>query len=187
MNKDIFQRCHTTYGCVQKLIRAAVYEVAGNQASEEMLEELTSEGWILAIEMLESYDPTRGCKVSTFLWQPLNWRLQRYYCAIIRKKDKETLQDDNSQDDNANMKLSTEAITNSSIEGNPYMMSPDIFYEKMERATLWKTLKNDFASKIELCLSASPPNADSSFRTRLWRTKQRELVKLKLSLQKLMM
>lgn len=181
MNEDIFSRHQTDYESIRLLVRAVVRSIAGDFACSEILEELNGEGWILALEMMESYESERGCKLSTYLWQQLSWRLKRYYFAMLNRCDSDPLSDENN-----NVRLSTESVPNSSIyEGNPYIMSPETVYEKRERAEIWKKMKEECTSKIERCLASPPPNAGSHVRTRLWRIKQRDLARLRISLQKM--
>ena len=183
MEEDVFERCQTDYEFINNLVIAVSRAVAGEYASREVLDELIGEGWILTIEMMSVYDPGRGCKLSTYLWQQLGWRLKRYYQTILRKFDNEPLPESSTD-----MKLSTEGVPNSSIyEGNPYIMSPETVYEKMERAEIWTRIKDENASKIERCLTNAPPYADSTVRTRLSRIKHRELVKLRISVQKMIL
>lgn len=183
MEDNIFEKCQTDYESIHSLVTVVARAVVGEELGEDILEELIGEGWILAIELMSMYNPERGCKLSTYLWQQLSWRLKRYYQMLLRKYDNEPL-----PDDNMNMKLSTEGVPNSNIyEGNPYIMSPDTVYEKMERVEIWTRIKDEYASKVERCLSSTPPNADTSMRTRMSRMKQRELVRLRISVQKLIM
>ena len=183
MEDSIFERCQTDYESIRDLIVVVARAVVGVDPSQDILEEIIGEGWLLAIEMMSVYDPQRGCKLSTYLWQQLTWRLRRYYQMILRKYDNASLPEASTD-----VKLSTEGVPNSNIyEGNPYVMSPETVYEKMERAEIWTRIKSEYASKVERCLSCAPANADTAMRTRLSRIKHRDLVKLRISVQKMIL
>lgn len=164
MNNLIFERCEIKYETVLRLIRSVAAHVLGPYLNTERMEELMSEGWVIALESLQAFDPSRGAQATTYLWLQLNSRLRRYHAATCNRYTRVI------ECEHVCESFSTERLPKSGIfDGNPWAMSPDIMYEKKERLTFWEQVKQNNASGVQCCLncvSGSPAERALAYRRR---------------------
>lgn len=164
MNDPIFERCHIQYETVLRLIRSISAQVLGPYLCEDRMAELEGEGWVIALEALRQFDPSRGAQASTYLWLQLNSRLRRYHAAALNH-GMHTVHHERMCE-----VFSTDGVPQSGVfDGNPWAMAPDVMYEKKERLTFWKRIKENNASGVQCCLSCmsgSPAERALAYRRR---------------------
>ena len=170
MREDIFEHCHTEYEVIQKLIEAVCSRVAGSSLKKERQKDLVSLGWIYVMEMVPLYEPERGIKFTTFIWNHLNGRLLRAAMRMKQHDDMAVLEERFCSTD-------TEMYS-CEFEVDPYRMSPDKVYDKIERKQLWMSIKEQESSSVQACLAETPVHADAVTRTKLSRMRRQRISRL---------
>ena len=147
MDAGIFEHCQTDYETLHSMIRAVAYKLLGRRPDREILDELIAQGWVIVMEMLPKFDPSRGARVTTYLWSQLNGRLMRFALDLRMRREEVS---------HAVPNVSTENAFNSGIfDVNPYRMQPDVVFEKTERADAWQYLKSNCEHEIHTYLQAA--------------------------------
>lgn len=176
MNDLIFERCGIQYETVLKLIRSISAQVLGPYLCEDRLQDLISEGWVIALDALQAFDPERGAKASTYLWLQLNSRLRRYHASACERSQRMC------GDETVCETFSTDKYPCSGIfDGNPWGMSPDVIYEKKERLKFWDQVKTLNESGVACCLSCASGSAAE--RALAYRRRKRYMDKMQASYQ----
>ena len=175
---NLFSKFGTTYETIQEMISSIARKIAGNHSSDEYLEELESEGWIIVLETIPEYVPGRGVKLTTFLWMAVNGGMLRY--ALKRNKRQRIF----TGDDAEMHEISTESVPKSGVfNDNPYLMEPDVMYEKAERTRIWREMRDQNEEDIDFLLKKTPKSADQTVRKELSRYRKRKLLRLQASVQ----
>ncbi len=168
---NAFQKYGTDYETVLGMLRCIVFKIAGGHRNREYIEDLISEGWLIICELMREYDPERG-KLTTYLWMPVYGALLRYSVKknhLIRQYDEEE----------EKPLISTDNIANSGVfDGNPWMMSPDVVYEKKERVRVYHTVVANHQEEVREYTRKTPKCADLSTRKDISRKRMRAIRKL---------
>lgn len=170
MDKDMFELCYTEYEDIQGMIEAVSHRIAGGSLKNERIPDLIAEGWISVLEMVPYFEPDRGIKFTTYIWNHLNGRLLRAAIKMKELDDAEELRD---------IYCSTDSEPRScEFEIDPYRMSPDKVYDKTERRRLWQAVKEQETSSVQACLAETPFNADPLTRMHYSRQRRRRMSRL---------
>lgn len=166
---NIFKKYGIDYETVLGMLRCIVFRIVGCHSNRECVEEYMSEGWLVICELIRDYDSSRG-KITTYLWMPVYWALMRYKV----KKDYH-----NFHFEYGIPEISTESISNSNIiEGNPWIMSPDVVYEKKEQAKVYHKLMAIHREEVKAYIRKTPKFADLATRQSFSRKRRRTIIKL---------
>lgn len=177
-NESVFCKYDTSYESINAMITGIALKLVGNHPSDEYLDELLSEGWMIVIETLPGYVPERGNKLTTYLWMAVYGGMIRY---IVKKTRRESIM---LQNDKTTPVMTTESVPNSGIyEGNPYLMQPDTVYEKLERAAVWEQVCVEHRDDICDILQKTPKHCDLSMRKTVSRNRKRKLSQLQASVK----
>lgn len=161
-----FQKFGTDYETVLGMLRCIVFRIAGCRRNREYIEELLSEGWLIICELMHDYDPSRG-KLTTYLWLPVYGALLRY--SVKKNHQTQYIEQDMPA-------VSTENIANSGVfDGNPWIMSPDVVYEKKERAKVYHQVVAKHQEEVSEYVRKTPKSADFYTRQNISRKRKRAI------------
>lgn len=178
MNSTFFDHCQIDYKTVARLIKSVSVKILGASITEDRLNEMISEGWIVALEAMKTYDPSRGAQASSYIWGSL-WHKLRRHCGLMYQN-----LNMHAHDDCICEQVSTDTIPQSGIfDSNPWGMQPDVMYEKKERLTFWEQIKSMNESGIQCCLACHPKSPTAAERAMAYRRKKRYLDKMQASYQ----
>lgn len=170
MDKNMFEICYTEFEDIQGMIEAISCRVAGSSLKRERIRDLIAEGWVYVLEMVPYFEPERGIKFTTYIWNHLNGRLLRAAIRMKELDDTEELRD---------IYCSTDSeLRSCEFEIDPYRMQPDKVYDKTERRRLWQAVKEQETSSVQACLAETPLNADPLTRMHYSRQRRRRIARL---------
>ncbi len=141
---------------------------------DELQEELVSYGWLEVILQLGGYDSSRGCLLTTYLWERLWGRVSRYASKYVKYRMMEEV--DSATHAESSMVADEEEWKNF-LYVDPWHNSPEKVWECRERIKLQQRLRRKYAPDYAI-LTESDERGEvksDSERQRLYRTKRKML------------
>ena len=178
MSNDIEARLHAVgleYTQMNGVIKAISIQILGKNVTDDLIEELVSEGWVYVVESIERFDPLRGTKFTTYIWRALYSRIRRHYIKIIKR-------DANLMDEFESLESWDEG---SIFEANPYSQTPERFCECVESMGMWQQLKQIHGENIRACLRQVPSCAPVSMRKQYSRNRRHHILLMQDTLSKM--
>ncbi len=163
LNDELKHQTGVDYHTLSAVIKVVALKVVGSRPEDDLIEDLMSEGWIGVLEELENFDPTRGVKATTYLWDRLYGRLYRHMRELRRMVT-----------GGGYGRRSTEnCVEGSMFEANPYEQTPERVCEFCDNVSMWEKIKHEHRQVISVYMKRTPSNSDERARKQISRTRRR--------------
>jgi len=178
MESDHQQLIRENYSSISAVVNRIAVRIsrryAGVMSRAELQEELVSYAWLEVILQLDGYDASRGCLITTYLWERLWGRVSRYASKYAQYRMMDEVKATTHAESST---VSDDEDWKNSLCDDPWHNSPEKVWECRERIKLQQRLKRKYAPDYAIFTETTDRiDAKSvSERQRIYRTRRKML------------